>query len=63
MLVGVANTIDNAIIGEYGVLRTTVICFYLAYLGLDILRKASRFGLPIPKKLEAIMLKLFSEDK
>ena len=62
-LVGVANLIDiNALAGT-AVLRSAVICFYLANEGLSIIENAGEIGLPIPKKLKKLIEQLKeSED-
>lgn len=57
-LVGVANLIDvNALAGT-AVLRSAVICFYLANEALSIIENAGEIGLPIPKKLKKLIEQL-----
>ena len=58
ILVGVGNLLDVYILGEAGVLRTTVIFFYLSNEGVSLLENASRLGLPIPEKLKEILQQL-----
>lgn len=57
-LVGVANIIDIQIIHTGSVLRTAVIFFYLSNEGVSLLENAAHLGLPIPKKLKAVLEQL-----
>ena len=57
-LVGVANIIDIQIIHTGSVLRTAVIFFYLSTEGVSLLENAAHLGLPIPKKLKAVLEQL-----
>lgn len=61
MLVGVANMIDVHIITQGAVVRTAVIFFYISNEGVSILENAGVLGLPIPKKLRAILEQLKDE--
>ncbi|MEY8459024.1 phage holin family protein [Lactococcus ileimucosae] len=54
-LVSVAHIIDTNILKYGGVIRTTVIFFYLSNEGLSILENAVRIGLPIPEKLKELL--------
>ena len=58
ILVGVANIIDIQIIHTGNVLRTAVIFFYLSNEGVSLLENAAHLGLPIPKKLKAVLEQL-----
>lgn len=58
MLVGIANLLDLQVIGTGAVLRTAVIFFYLSNEGVSLLENAAHLGLPIPKKLKAILAQL-----
>lgn len=58
VLVGVGNIIDTRVIGTGSVLRTAVIFFYLSNEGVSLLENAAHLGLPIPKKLKAILQQL-----
>ncbi|MEQ3232071.1 phage holin family protein [Fusicatenibacter saccharivorans] len=58
MLVGIANLLDVQVIGTGAVLRTAVIFFYLSNEGVSLLENAAHLGLPIPKKLKAILAQL-----
>ena len=54
-LVGVGNVIDvNALAGT-AVLRSAIICFYLANEALSIIENAGEIGLPVPKKLKQLL--------
>lgn len=59
-LVGIGNIIDVRIICSGAVLRTAVLCFYLANEGISIIENASLLGLPVPKKLQSILQQLKS---
>lgn len=54
-LVGVANLIDVNALGGSAVLRSAVICFYLANEALSIIENAGEMGLPVPKKLKQLI--------
>ncbi len=57
-LVGVANLIDMQVIQTGSILRTAVIFFYLSNEGVSLLENAAHLGLPIPKKLKAVLEQL-----
>lgn len=61
-LVSLAHMMDTYILKESGIVRTTVIFFYLSNEGLSILENAVRIGLPIPEKL-TILLKSIQDDE
>ena len=65
ILIGVAYIIDTNLLHESGVLRTTVIFFYIANEGISIIENAALLGLPIPTKLVSslVQLKKKFEDK
>lgn len=58
MLVGIGHILDARVIGDGSVLRTAVIFFYISNEGISIIKNAGRIGLPIPKKLKAILEQL-----
>lgn len=60
-LVGVGHILDVNVIGGGNVCRSAVIGFYLANEGISILENAAYLGLPLPKKLIAV-LKQLKED-
>ena len=57
-LVGVANLIDVQVIQTGSILRTAVVFFYLSNEGVSLLENAAHLGLPIPKKLKAVLEQL-----
>lgn len=62
VLVGVANVIDNQVIGEGHVLRNAVVFFYISSEGLSILEHAAAMGLPVPDKLLKMLQDLHDHD-
>lgn len=63
VLVGVANIVDNEILGQGQVLRNVVVFFYISAEGVSILEHAGHMGLPIPKKLMSILRELQQPDE
>lgn len=63
VMVGIANVVDNEILGEGQVLRNVVVFFYLSAEGVSILEHAGHIGLPIPKKLLSILKELKQPDE
>lgn len=59
-LVGVANILDVHVAGGGCVLRSAVIFFYISNEGISIIENAARIGLPVPKKIQAVMKQLKS---
>ena len=57
-LVGVANLIDVQVIQTGSILRTAVVFFYLSNEGVSLLENAAHLGLPVPKKLKAVLEQL-----
>ena len=55
---GVANVLDTHIIGSGCVLRSAVIFFYISNEGISIIENATRIGLPVPQKLQDMILQL-----
>ena len=62
-LVAIGHIIDSTVIQSGSTLRTAVIFFYLSNEGVSILENAGHLGLPIPKKLKAILEQLDEEDE
>ncbi len=58
LLVGIAHILDVNIIGSGSVLRTAAVFFYISNEGISIIENAGRIGLPIPKKLKAVLEQL-----
>jgi len=63
VLVGTANVVDVYILGKAGVLRATVIFFYISNEGISILENASYLGLPIPQKFQSILKQLHQKEE
>ena len=57
-LVGIGHIIDAQVIGEGGMLRSAIICFYLSNEGVSMLENAAHLGLPVPEKLKEILAQL-----
>ena len=57
-LVGIGHILDTHVIGAGAVLRTAVIFFYMSNEGVSLLENAAHLGLPIPKKLKAVLEQL-----
>ena len=58
VLVGVAHTLDETMLGSGSALRTATILFYLSNEGLSIVENAARMGLPIPDRLQEALKQL-----
>lgn len=58
LLVGMANILDVAVIGNGSVLRTAVIFFYISNEGVSLLENAGHLGLPIPQKMKDVLEQL-----
>lgn len=63
VLVGTANVVDVYILGKAGVLRATVIFFYISNEGISILENASYLGLPIPQKFQSVLKQLHQKEE
>jgi len=58
VVVGLASLTDSYLLGGVEVLRSIVICFYIANEGISMLENASAIGLPIPRKLKEALVQL-----
>ena len=58
LLVGIAHLLDSHVIGSGSVLRTAAIFFYISNEGVSLIENAAHLGLPIPKKLKAVLEQL-----
>ena len=58
LLVGMANIMDVAVIGNGSVLRTAVVFFYISNEGVSLLENAGHLGLPVPKKMLEVLEQL-----
>lgn len=61
-LVAVGHILDIYVLGGGAVCRSAVIGFYLANEGISILENAGELGLPLPKKLVAVLKQLKDKD-
>jgi len=57
-LIGVANFVDEYVIGAGAVLRNAVIFFYIANEGISIMENAGKIGVKLPKKLTDVLQSL-----
>ena len=58
LMVGIAHLLDSHVIGTGSVLRTAAIFFYISNEGVSLIENAAHLGLPIPKKLKAVLEQL-----
>lgn len=61
-LVAVGHILDIHVLSGGAVCRSAVIGFYLANEGISILENAGELGIPLPKKLIAVLKQLKSKD-
>lgn len=61
-LVAVGHLLDAHVLGGGAFCRSAVIGFYIANEGISILENAGELGLPLPKKLIAVLKQLKSKD-
>ena len=62
-LVAVGHILDVHVLGGGAVCRSAVIGFYLANEGISILENAGELGLPLPKKLIAVLKQLKDKEE
>jgi toxin secretion/phage lysis holin len=62
LLVAVGHLLDVHILGGGAVCRSAVIGFYIANEGISILENAGELGLPLPKKLIAVLKQLKDKE-
>ena len=58
LMVGIANSLDVHVIRTGSVLRTAAIFFYITNEGSSLLENAAHLGLPVPKKIKAVLEQL-----
>jgi toxin secretion/phage lysis holin len=58
LMVGIANILDVHVIRTGSVLRTAAIFFYISNEGISLLENAAYLGLPVPKKIKAVLEQL-----
>jgi len=62
-VVAISHILDTQIIGGSSMLRSGAAGFFLANEGLSILENASKLGIPLPKKLKAVLQQLKEENE
>lgn len=63
LLVGIANILDEQVIGTGSVLRTAVIFFYISNEGVSLLENAAHLGLPVPEKIKTVLEQLHDRSE
>lgn len=64
MVVGMGHLLDLTLLGGAGApLRVAMIGFYLSNEGLSILENLGRLGVPLPKRLAAVIRELGEEEE
>lgn len=58
LMVGIAAVLDMYVLGGTSPVREVVIVFYIANEGISVIENSARLGLPIPKKLMAVLEQL-----
>ena len=58
ILVGIANILDQNIIGTGSVLRTAAIFFYISNEGVSLIENAAHLGLPVPGAIKNVLEQL-----
>lgn len=58
IIVAVSQVIDVNILSDSGILRSSVIAFYIVNESISILENTSKIGIPLPKKLKSILNQL-----
>ena len=54
-LIGISNMVDTYVLDQAGVLRNTVILFYLSTEAASVLKNADQIGLVIPRILKRVI--------
>lgn len=63
IIVSVAQIIDVNILSNNGILRSSVIAFYIVNESISILENTSKIGIPLPKKLKSILQQLKDDSE
>lgn len=58
IIVAVSQVIDLNILSNSGILRSSVIAFYIVNESISILENTSKIGIPLPKNLKSILSQL-----
>lgn len=62
LMVGVAQVLDQYILGQGSVLRTAVLFWALANNGLSIIENSAHLGLPVPEQLKLVLEQLHDRE-
>lgn len=62
LLVAVGHILDVHVLGGGAICRSAVIGFYIANEGISILENAGNLGIPLPKKLVAVLQQLKKDN-
>lgn len=62
VIVGVATALDSLLLEDAPILRNIAMGYYVATEGLSILENIALCGVPFPKKLREVLLKLQSDN-
>ena len=63
LLVGLGHGVDLLLVDHGAPVRTAVIFFYLSNEGISVLENAAMMGLPIPQRLQNLLLQLGKEGE
>lgn len=61
-LVGIAHLVDTTVVGSGDPLRTCVSLYLIGNEGLSLLENMARLGVPVPKKLQAMLIQLKDKE-
>lgn len=62
IIVATANIIDDYILGQTGLLRSSMLILFIANDGISILENCGKCGIPIPKKLMSVLEQLHKKN-
>lgn len=63
IIISVAQIIDVNILSNNGILRSSVIAFYIVNESISILENSSNIGIPLPKKLKNVLKQLKDDSE
>ena len=63
LIVALANIVDINVIGDGHVLKTVTVVFYICNECISLIENAGRIGVPVPKKLIAVLKQLKNSDE
>ena len=62
MIVAIGHILDTQVIGGSSMLRSGAAGFFIANEGLSILENTSKLGIPLPKKMKAVLQQLKEDN-